>query len=396
MGYPANTISRLYTKYTKLPKTLNYKLKAVKSQLWPNNSTIALGRTVLFSGEYIATNNRWIQQFTPCKGYGGDYNYTYSVSPALPTGINIDSRTGIVSGVSSVITSSTVYTVTVTSGASAVTSTFTLEVSAFAVRQTYTTAGVYTWTVPTGITSGKAIIWGAGGGSSTNGTLGGGGGYATGYLNLQPGTTYYIVVGTEGRSTVQNDIASLPGGPGQAGPGSSGGGTGGGFSGIFRNSVSQANAIIIAGGGGGAGPGLIGGGGGGTIGQDGSFTASQWYTSPGGKGGTQAAGGAGGSSDYINGGAGSALKGGDAVNGSPLVGGGGGGGGYFGGGAGAAGSGNRGAGGGGSGYLHPTLVTSQGQLIAGSEVTPGNSTDSQRGTAGNSQTAGKVIILFGE
>lgn len=137
---------------------------------------------------------------------------------------------------------------------------------------------------------------------------------------------------------------------------SSGGGGGGGYTGLFIDSISKENAIIIAGGGGGGSRNGItfaspdgeevyrrysGGDGGGLSGES-AFDASNGI---GGLGATQTFPGTGhgeNSSVY----SGSALQGGNGFSG--------GGGGYFGGGAGDFNG--AGAAGGGSGYLHPSLI----------------------------------------
>lgn len=192
MGLATNTLSRLYTTSIKnSSNSLNFKRKAVQNQLWPNNTTIALGRTVLFSGTVTAVSGIWIKQFTPCKGFGGNYNYTYSISPALPSGITINSRTGVISGMSSVITNNTTYTVTVTSGGSTVTSTFILAVTSL-------------FTIDA-----QVLIVGGGGGGATNennwcGAGGGGGGgyhYETVTLSFPDNTQasgYLMTVGAGG------------------------------------------------------------------------------------------------------------------------------------------------------------------------------------------------------
>jgi hypothetical protein len=112
-----------------------------------------------------------------------------------------------------------------------------------------------------------------------------------------------------------------------------------------KESISLANAILIAGGGGGgSNDPEVGGAGGGTTGGNGQA---------GNKGGTQSSGGSGDNhAGDRPGSAGSALQGGSGASG--------GGGGYYGGGGGGGYPGccDDWAGGGGSGYIHPTLVTS--------------------------------------
>jgi len=247
------------------------------------------------------------------------------------------------------------------------------------------TAGTY-YLVPSGGNVNVSVkMWGAGGGASQ----GGAGGYAAGQITLNLGQTYTIIVGGAGIHA------------------SGEGAGGGGFSGIFLSStINQGNAILIAGGGGGgmSDPRTgLGGGGGGTNGQNGTGYDG---TNFGGFGGTQSSGGAAWNS--ANGTAGSALQGGTSGNaaaagGTPGGGGagssggwggGGGGGGYFGGGGGQSTvSSAKGNGGGGSGYINSGLV-SNGNLISASYTTAGNSGDSDRGTSGNTATAGKVLLTL--
>jgi hypothetical protein len=170
-------------------------------------------------------------------------------------------------------------------------------------------------------------VWGAAGGSDGTDRYGGGGGFTQAEISVTSEETLFVVVGQGGKT----DGTAAYGGGGLGNKASS---SGGGYSGVFRASVAQANALIIAGGGGGSSfknGSDNGGPGGGTTGQNGldGGTASSNI----GYGGTQAAGGASG---------GEALKGG-----AGLSEGGGGGGGYFGGG----GSKNDAGGGGGSGYV---------------------------------------------
>ena len=118
---------------------------------------------------------------------------------------------------------------------------------------------------------------------------------------------------------------------------------GGELTGLFIDSITHANSIIIGGGGGGSTgrPGK-GGNGGGLTGQDGGSRGGA------GGGGTQTAGGGGGNKGQQGGGA----------DGIELEGFGSGGDGYYGGGQGRIkGAKKAGPGGGGSGYLHPTLIS---------------------------------------
>lgn len=232
------------------------------------------------------------------------------------------------------------------------------------------TAG--TWTiVPNNNFDASIKMWGAGGA----GSLGGAGGAAVGTMTFTKNISYVLVVG-----------AINGGGSGSYRPPSFGifeanGFPGGGYSGIFVSSITQANARIMAGGGGGSSQ-TAGGAGGGTNGQSGEGDTGG--VNVGGIGGPLTAGGGSGG-------------GGGAGNG--WYGGGGGGGGRAGGGGTQTQGGSSflslgvaGGGGGGSGYLHSSIRN--GTLYTGDRQTPGNNTDTDRGTAGNQNTAGKIYLSF--
>lgn len=233
-----------------------------------------------------------------------------------------------------------------------------------------------TWTLtPCSTFAVNVAMWGAGGQSASAGT-GGAGGYSHGTVTLYSGNTYTIRVG------------KFDGG----GDGPGGAGNGGGYTAVFSGTETFANSVIIAGGGGGAPPyynsGQTGGAGGGSSGQASS-----------GGGGTQSAGGAGGVNGIFpasgTGAAGGQLTGGAGAAGNQGYQGGGGGSGYYGGGGGLArvgGDGIGGGGGGGSGYLHPSLVAN-GNTQVGSAGTAANSASGLRGTSGNADTNGKIIII---
>jgi hypothetical protein len=223
----------------------------------------------------------------------------------------------------------------------------------------------------------EMFAWGGGGGGAGNSGYGagGGGGAANGTMAVTPSTAFAVVVGGGGSSQGPGaGPGTAPAGGGGTAGSSGYGGQGGGYSGIFSTSASQANARLIAGGGGGAGydgSSAQGGPGGGTNGVAGTGGGA-------GSGGTQS-----GSSGYP---AGTALQGG-SPNTPDGGGGGGGGGGYYGGGAGGNGTPTDSSGGGGSGYFNSSFVTSA-TLTAGSGTTPGDSSNSLRGSYGNGGAAG--------
>jgi len=214
---------------------------------------------------------------------------------------------------------------------------------------------------------------GGGGGSNANGsvtnpTIGGNGGQTIGSYTLVAGTTYYLLVGAGGAFVRDGGGQPSVGAGGGGNVGTSGyGGQGGGYTGLFANSISQANAIMMAGGGGGGSwevnpstpSGGAGGGLSGNAGANGTPNPAPAPTTIGGGGGTQTAGGSGSASNP-----GLALQGGSS-GGSDTNGGGGGGGGYYGGGGGS-GDGNGSGGGGGSGYLIPSVISGTTTAGAGS------------------------------
>jgi hypothetical protein len=259
---------------------------------------------------------------------------------------------------------------------------------------TYTGAD-QTFTVPPNVYQITVKLWGAGGagGNYVFNDIGGGGGFATATLNVNPGEQYIIIVGGAG---LPGAGAGAYGGGGAKANGA--GGRGGGRSGL-RNALSV--ELITAGGGGGGGGGNAedvngkgiarGGAGGGLTGEP-----SFWIPYNGNPG-TQTEGGAGGAwpVDNLPHGSqpGSQFVGGNTIaiengyNGS-------GGGGYYGGGSGT----DIGDGGGGGGS---SFIPAGGNTIGGTDDVPGNITDPDyadnagyggaKATAGN---AGRVVVLW--
>ncbi len=166
--------------------------------------------------------------------------------------------------------------------------------------QTFGTAGTFTFTVPTSVTSITVQAWGGGGGARGDATdnrgAGGGGAYASSVIAVSPGQTYTIVVGTGG-TAISN--------PGQSG----------------QNSVFGSNLVVAAGGTGGTNNGGVGG----TVAA--SIGTTRFAGGTGGNRGGDAGGGGGGSA-FTN------ANGNNGINGSGTVGG-----------AGGTGTGNGGKGG---------------------------------------------------
>lgn len=362
-----------------------------------------------------------------------DVTFTYSLSSgSLPSGLSLNTSTGAITGNAAAVSSDTTYNFTIAYSAadasSGETETGSRAFSAV-VRAPVTQAFSYTgsgqsFSVPAGVTSLTARMWGGGGSGDWSNHRGGHGAAVVSTVNVSGMSTLGIIVARGGAVTTTGGD----------------GGAGGGFSGIFNSTTyNQSNALVIAAGGGGAGDGnnAQGGDANGTTGGDGSGD----NTTHNGKGGTTSAAGASG-----NGGTGStfwdncngygasamagALSGGDggytcSTAGSRSfnpptkpsleqggggrggfepggsVGGGGGGGGYFGGGGGSAGAwGTGGAGGGaGSSYTHPTLCSSVTHYGSQSLQGTGHSSSADgTGAAANNGSAtadnGRVVLIY--
>lgn len=242
-------------------------------------------------------------------------------------------------------------------------------------------------------------MWGAGGarGYASNQSItstslqgnGGSAGYSTATITFRRGQKYIIQVGQGGSrtTTIKDGATYLSGGVGVT----FGGTEGGGYTGLFIDSVSQGNVMLIAGGGGAGGDTTFNG----TGGAGGGITGGNAVnTSQGGSGGTLLAGGASGGGNGPT--AGTALRGGKGqINATSQASEGGGGGGYFGG-----GGGNVGGGGGGSGRIGLFADVTSGTTTAGSGNTVANDTDADRAgagqggnaTIGNTGSDGRLII----
>lgn len=244
-------------------------------------------------------------------------------------------------------------------------------------------------------------MWGAGGGrgASYSGLItgttsqgpGGAGGYSAATIILRNGSSYILRVGQGGDRTTSKVLTNATYLAGGVGAASNWGTQGGGYSGLFKTSVTQGNALLMAGGGGGGSDssfGAYGGAGGGTSGQNTPAGASQ-----GGLGGTASAGG--GASSYNGATAGTALTGGRGQMTQTAMSEGGGGG-YFGG-----GGGNVGGGGGGSGRIGTDADVSGGTTTVGAADVPGNSADGDRNGSGrggnatsNTGADGRILLTL--
>jgi hypothetical protein len=306
--------------------------------------------------------------------------YAIANGSSLPSGLSLNSSTGVISGTLPNIMVNTTYSFSITAsdGLNTIPRSFSLSSIAEPTVFNYSSAAVQTLTIPSGVTSATFKIWGAGGGNAGS-FAGGQGGYTTGTYTVVPGRVYNIYVGNTG-------IGRTGGWPG-GGTASSGGnglaaGGGGGYSAV-QDSTNNVY-LAIAGAGGGAISTTAGFNGGG---ETGVSTGNAGYGVN--TGGTQSAGGV--ANVIIDGRSfdGGYLFGGNSSNptNSGHAPGGGGGSGYYGGAGGASGGGAVTSGPGGSGYVN-TSFTSNGTTIQG------YGSDSLRGTAGAGGNAGKVVVIF--
>lgn len=251
-------------------------------------------------------------------------------------------------------------------------------------------------------------VWGASGGNSSSGYLGGKGGYSKGTISLNKDDVLYIYVGGKGSDGVSGNTSQVGGynGGGKS-SGASGnrggvGGSGGGATHIAKVdgllstlSASTSNILLVAGAGGGAAnyKKYIGGAGGGTTGTTGiGYNTSNQATA-----GSQTAGGAPGYNATTKM-TGSFGKGGDAYStSSNFTYSGGGGAGFYGGGGGSGRSGTTfsyyrytSGGGGGSGYINTSLTNALTLDGTKSTIPTVDGTTTETGHTGN----GAAVISY--
>lgn len=326
----------------------------------------------------IYDRSRGVDTFTvAASDVNGDDVLTFSViAGSLPSGMSLNSATGVISGTPAAVGTDTTtsFTLQVSDGKGGTALREFSFVRKAPIVQSYTaTDTIHNWVKPsTSVKRVYAVMWGGGGGGGNpGGQGGGGGGYTYGLMNVESVSSLDIVVGEYGEG--ENSYFNT----------GNGNGCGGGLSGIFTDFTTNRidtynNSIMIAGGGGG------GGNNGGYPGTGGGSSGVSGTGGQGGPGGTQSAGGAtasfGGSCTSNC--TGQQLRGANGCGGSEFDGGGsfpsmywggvwsagaggngcnagGGGGGYWGGGGGG-GSPNGGQGGGGSGYIggHSSVAVS--------------------------------------
>jgi hypothetical protein len=160
------------------------------------------------------------------------------------------------------------------------------------------TGAEQTFTVPDGVTSIHVEAFGASGGDTTDGILGGLGGYVHATIEVTPGQVLEVYVGELGPTKSDGSDTTAGGynggGSVNKSSGDAGGGTGGGATDIRAFPYELEDRLVVAGAGGGGGwtdKLAEGGDGGGLIGGDGYSSTPSSYAP--GEGGTQTTGGAG-------------------------------------------------------------------------------------------------------
>ena len=283
----------------------------------------------------------------------GDAPITYSVySGSLPSGITLTANTGVLTGTLPNVSGTTTYSFTIRATDAQRQDTdraFSLNVIVAAPvgQVAYTSAGTYSWTVPSNVQSVCAVLVGGGYGGQRNGSYKGGRGAAgLRYINnlpTTPGEVITVVVGGGYSSIAKGSNICVQANAGDA-SGFGGGGTAGG-AGPFGGTIGGGNG----GSGGYASDGTNGFGG---------YGGAGGYSGNGGDGGSQ--GNNGGGSGY--GGAGGGGGGSSLVTVGP---GGGGSVGIYGEGTSGAGGGVYSAGGDGSGGGYGTSAGGAVRIIWG-------------------------------
>jgi hypothetical protein len=203
---------------------------------------------------------------------------TFSVSPSLPSGLGINSSTGVVSGTPSGVTSSTTYTITASNTSGSVTATFSYSaVDAACSLPTPTSSGGYSyvaiktvgscsWAPPTGVTAiDLLVVAGGGGGGSRHAGGGGAGGLINATGVAINGSVLTITVGAGGAAGTNASRRGGTGGSSVVSTLTALGGTGGCQARATTCSNSaQATSLAAANGGIGGAGGASGRGGGGS------------------------------------------------------------------------------------------------------------------------------------
>lgn len=114
--------------------------------------------------------------------------------------------------------------------------------------------GTTQWTVPQDVYTVKFAVWGAqGAGGGSGNTSGGLGGYAEGFIDVQPGDTFHLICGNQPSGRSGGYPNGGQGGQASSYQGSATAGGGGGSTDVRFPNDTQSDTILSAGGGGGGG-----------------------------------------------------------------------------------------------------------------------------------------------
>ncbi|WP_456715276.1 putative Ig domain-containing protein [Bradyrhizobium sp. USDA 4353] len=163
------------------------------------------------------TQNQPSTNFTPVTGGGGTPNYTYSISPSLPSGLTLSPSSGAITGTPTATSGSQTYTITVTDANSATASnTFTLAVNAAVTATQSVASKTLTRNQPS---TNFTPVTGGGGTPSLTYTispslpaglsLGSSTGAITGTPTATSGATTYTITVTDANSATASNTFSL-------------------------------------------------------------------------------------------------------------------------------------------------------------------------------------------
>ena len=200
----SNSFAQIY-EFAPIDSTLTY------------NITAGTALTITTPTTGLAATNGTAYSLTIATSGGAGTNVFAVASGALPSGLNLNTSTGVISGTTSGAASSNAITISVidANSATVTTSSFTLTSTPQPCVTTSTVVGAHTveritttgsclWTVPAGVTSIDAfVVGGGGGGGADGGGGGGGGGYQpiAGYP-VTPGESLSAGVGTGGAAGI--------------------------------------------------------------------------------------------------------------------------------------------------------------------------------------------------
>jgi uncharacterized repeat protein (TIGR01451 family) len=207
------TVTSSATTYTVTVTDANNATATATFNLTVNSAVVAtqaIASTML-------TRNHAATSFTPVTGSGGTTPLVYSVSPGLPAGLSMAAGTGAITGIPSVASPATTYTVTVTDANSATaTATFSLTVNgavtatqAIAATTLTVNAAATSFTPVTGAGGTTPLAYSVSPGLPTGLSMAAGTGAITGTPTVTSLATTYTVTVTDANSVTATATFSL-------------------------------------------------------------------------------------------------------------------------------------------------------------------------------------------